>query len=381
AVKTICHNVMLLVCCPNQMQPPTESSSSPRLPQRISLVSLTAQSLRESMQAGHWHGHLPGERELCARLQVSRHTLRAALHELQRDGFLEVSDRQRRRIKTDVKEQTAVHDRVIALISPRPLLEMSPSTVVMVDDLRDQLSRVGFSFEIHVSTACFSATPARALEALTTRSPAAAWLLFGSLEPVQSWFVRRKLPCLVVGSCAPGMSLPSIDADYRALCRHAGGLLSGKGHRHIAFIRPAGDYGGDMQSEQGLREALGGSHALSLQVIPHDGTAAHLCTLLDKTLRSARPPTAYVVARAMHVLTVMMFLTQRGKRIPQDIAVISRDDETFLQHTVPPITRYAANTGQFARSVCKAARQLAEAGTLPPKAIRLMPKLIRGETV
>jgi DNA-binding LacI/PurR family transcriptional regulator len=357
------------------------SSSSPRLPQRISLVSLTAQSLRESMQAGHWQGHLPGERELCARLQVSRHTLRAALQELERDGFLDVTSRQRRRIKIAVTAKKTEHARVIALISPRPLLDMSPSTVVMVDDLRDQLSRVGFSFEIHVSIACFSSKPARALEALTTRSPAAAWLLFGSLEPVQSWFMRRQLPCLVVGSCAPGISLPSIDADYRALCRHAGGMLCGKGHRHVAFIRPIGEYGGDMQSEQGMREALSGSHAPTLQIIRHDGTAAHLCTLLDKALRSAAPPTACVVARATHVLTVMMFLVQRGKRIPQDVALISRDDETFLQHTVPIATRYAANTGQFARTVCKAARQLAEAGTLPPKAIRLMPKLIRGETL
>lgn len=379
AIETICHKGLLLVCCPNQMNP--SAASSPRLPQRISLVSLTAQSLRESMQAGHWHGHLPGERELCERLQVSRHTLRAALHELERDGFLEVTNRQRRRIKIAVKAKEAAHARVIALISPRPLLEMSPSTVVMVDDLRDQLSRVGFSFEIHVSISCFSSKPARALEALTTRSPAAAWLLFGSLEPVQSWFMRRQLPCLVVGSCAPGISLPSIDADYRALCRHAGGMLCGKGHRHVAFIRPIGDYGGDMQSEQGLREAFVGSHAPTLQVIFHDGTAAHLCAQLDKALRSAKPPTACVVARAMHVLTVMMFLTQRGKRIPQDMALISRDDETFLQHTVPVATRYAANTGQFARSVCKAARQLAEAGMLPPKAIRLMPKMIRGETL
>ncbi len=370
---------MILVCYPNQMKPDT--TSSPRLPQRISLVTLTAQSLRESMQAGHWQGHLPGERELCARLQVSRHTLREALQELQREGFLEVSDRQRRRIKTAVKAKKAVHARVIALISPRPLLEMSPSTVVMVDDLRDQLSRVGFSFEVHVSTACFSATPARALEALTTRSPAAAWLVFGSLEPVQSWFMRRQLPCLVVGSCAPGISLPSIDTDYRALCRHAGGMLCAKGHKHIAFIRPVGDYGGDLQSEQGLREALNGSQAPTLQVILHDGTATHLCALLDKALRSSRPPTACVVARAMHALTVLMFLTQRGKRIPQDIAVISRDDEAFLKHTVPATTRYAANTAQFARSVCKAARQLAEAGTLPAKAIRLMPRMIRGETL
>lgn len=371
---------MLLVCCPNQMK--KHPIPGPKLPQRVSLVTQTAQSLRESMQAGHWQGHLPGERELCARLQVSRHTLRGALHQLQRDGWLEVSDRQRRRIKVKkTATKAAAHAKVIAAISPRPLLAMSPSSVVMVDELRDHLSHLGFSFEMHVSTACFSAKPGRALDALTSRSPAAAWLLFGSLEPVQSWFVRRQLPCLVVGSCAPGINLPSIDANHRATCRHAGSMLCRKGHRSIALIRPEGDYGGDLESEYGLREGLHGSPAPFMQVIRHDGTAAHLCALLDKALRSAQPPTACVIARAVHVLTVMMFLMQRGKRIPQDIAVISRDDEAFLQHTMPAITRYAANPAQFARRVCATARQLAETGALPLRAIRLIPRLVRGETL
>jgi DNA-binding LacI/PurR family transcriptional regulator len=87
------------------------------------------------------------------------------------------------------------------------------------------------------------------------------------------------------------------------------------------------------------------------------------------------------VARAPHVLTVMMHLMRRGKRIPQDVAVISRDDDLFLQSTSPVVTRYAINTAQFTRRLSMAARQLAETGTLPAHAIRLMPQFLPGETV
>lgn len=370
---------MLLARSANQMD--KHSPTAPKPPQRVSLVSLTAQSLLEAMESGHWQGHLPGERELCARLQVSRHTLRAALAELQRDGLLEVSERQRRRIQLKEAVPKTADSRVIAILSSRPLIAMSPSAVVMVDELRDQLSRAGFTLEMHVAPGCFTAKPARALESLTERSPAAAWILFSSLEPMQSWFIRRQLPCLVVGSSPRGIALPSIDTDYRALCRHAGAMLQRKGHKHIALIRPEGDFGGDLDSESGLREAIQAGGTAKLQILRHNGSPEHLCTLLEKAMRLPAPPTACIIARGMHVVTVMMFLLRQGKRIPQDMAVVSRDDETFLQHTVPAVTRYASNPTQFARSVSKAARQLAETGVLPPKAIRLMPQLVRGETV
>jgi DNA-binding LacI/PurR family transcriptional regulator len=102
---------------------------------------------------------------------------------------------------------------------------------------------------------------------------------------------------------------------------------------------------------------------------------------VDRALRSAHPPTAYVVARSMHVITVMMHLMLRGKRIPKDIAVLSRDDETFLQHAVPSVTRYSTSQVQFARRVSVAARLLADGTPLPRTTIRLMPRLVQGETV
>ncbi len=356
------------------------TTTAPVPPQRVSLAALTARSLRESLLAGHWQGHLPGERELCARLQVSRHTLRAALEELQREGLLEVTERSRRRIRLEAAAESKPAHLTVAVLSAHPLLSLPPSLVVMVDELRDKLAHAGFEFEFHVSPACFANKPARALEALTARSPASVWLLLGSLEPLQSWFARRRLPCLVVGSCAQGVSLPSVDADFRAACRHAGALLRRKGHREIVLIRPEGDFGGDVESETGLLEALRDAPDARLRVLRHKGEPEHLCKLLGEMLAAPRPPTACVVARAVHALTVMMFLMRRGLRIPADMAVICRDDEVYLRHTVPAVTRYTASPARLARGVFMAARMLAAKGRVPRTA-RLMPQLVRGDSV
>lgn len=360
---------------------PSPASPIP-LPQRLSLITQTAESLRSHIAAGHWQGHLPGERTLCSHFQVSRQTIRAALRVLEREQLVSVSKRKRRQIGTPLTGVGKVrHTSLVVALSPRPLVAMSPSSVVMVDQLRADLAQAGLSLEIHVSSACFSDHPARTLEEITMRLPAAAWLLFGSREPMQHWFVAKGIPCLVVGSCAPAIPLPSFDSRYRAVCRHAGAMLRRKGHRCLALVRPEGAYGGETESEAGLREALEGGQPPLLEVIRHDGSPDHICALLDKALQSKNPPTAFIVARAMHVLTVMMHLMGRGLRIPRDIAVVSRDDESFLHHVVPAVTRYATSPDQFARRVSAAVLLLAKGSSLPGRAHLLMPKLIAGGTV
>lgn len=355
---------------------------SPALPKHCSLIAETVQSLSEGIQSGFWKDYLPGERELSERLQVSRPTLRSALKELQRTGWLSVSPRQRRRIIVKGSHDLAANERkIIAVLCSDSFTDSSTPITFVMDVLRDKLTKAGFVVEFHSNRACFSSRPAKALAKLVKNHPSVAWLVLGSKEPLQRWFVRQRLPCLVVGSCASGISLPSVDVDYHAACHHAGGVLWRGGHRRIALVQLADAQGGDVDGEKGLCESLEGLPDLKLNVLRHDGTATHLCGLLDESMRSSQAPTAYLVARPKHVLTVVTHLQRHGKRIPQDVAVISRDDAYFLESTSPVIARYATNPTGLARRVAMCARQLAETGALSASAVRLMPTFVAGETI
>ena len=362
-------------------------SQSPILPQRLSLIAQTVESLRNGIRKGHWEEFLPAERKLSARLQISRSTLRSALKELEKTAWIEASDgRKRRRIrKRDFTGEEMKHSSppqpIVRVIAATPLFQVTSTTSFVLTVLRDSLARAGFAMEFHDEAACFSNRPGRALKKLVASYPASVWILLYSKEATERWFVRKKLPCLVMGSSRPDVDLPSVDADHRAVGRHAGALLLRKGHRRIALVLPDDVFGGDTDCEEGLREVINASEAGRMQVLRHNGSSGHLCGLVDKALVQSAPPTAFFVARPVNILVVLVHLLHRGKKIPQDIALIGRDDDLFLESINPVITRYATNTGQYARRLSMAARQLAETGMLPLDPIRLMPEFLPGETV
>lgn len=348
-------------------------------PKRVSLVAQTVHSLRAALASGYWRETMPGERELCQTLEVSRPTLRAALAELEREGGLKSVARTRRCI---VAKETPLHpaSRMVAVISPAPLRRLAPNMVLVIDALRDHLNRSGWTMQLHVRPSCFSRHPGQSLKKLTSQTPAAARLLITSVRPMQEWFLRHSLRCLVAGTCSDGIALPSVDADHHATARHAGALLLRKGHRNIVLVRTDESTGGDDESERGFREILASNPTATLQVLRHRGRD-HLIARLDQTLRAESAPTAYFVLRSPHALTVMMHLLHRERRIPHDVAVICRDGEDYLANTSPLLTRYSTDAERFARQICRLVRTIAETRTLNPRAIHLMPKFIAGQTV
>ena len=358
----------------------------PALPQRVSLVAQTVQSLCDGIQAGHWQEHLPGERELCARLQVSRSTIRAALAELQRRGWLDVSNRRRRRITAERTARPAAdHQKIVAILAPLTLRTMPPAAVLVIDALREQLAKTGWMVELHVNRACFSSKPGRALETLVHDTHAAAWLLVGSSRPMQSWFLRQSVPCLVMGTCASDIPLPFADADHRATCRHAGALLLRKGHRRLALVLPESTTGGDTDSERGMREAIAHDPSASLLLVRHHDKA-HLCMLLDKAIRSSQSAHRLACgARHPHPHRGHASPAPRRCALPEDAAANPRRATTKPSsgHTSPTVvSRYAINAETLRKQGIESRARAGGDRSPGPARDPVHPgKLIPGETV
>jgi len=350
------------------------------VPPMPSLITHSADFLRDAVFQGEWAEFLPSERALCTRLRISRPTLRAVLAQLEREGVISAVEQKRRRVLAPPKQRRPARSRLIALLSPLPQQAMPPFVLFWVDALRELLADAGYHLEIHTCAHCFVSRPASGLRKLTQRVPAAAWVLFRSTHEMQQWFAAQEMPAVIAGSCAPGLPLPSVDIDYRAACRHAATMLMQKKQPRIALLLPDSAHGGDTESESGFREAFATAAAQPLVLRHREGTDG-LLACLDETLRQKLAPTAFLVARSMHTLTVITHLLRLGHRLPRDFAVVSRDDDAFLDHVVPRVTRYAADPAKFAKRLSKLVLELVQTGHASTTPVRLMPDLRAGETV
>ena len=115
---------------------------------KMSLPAAATQTMIQALQTGRWTGDLPGERKLCEILQVSRVTLRPALQELERLGWLRTAPGQRRKIVRKVKvPQRPVSGQRVVLMSPVAMQDIEPFSLLSLDHLRELLVRRGIVLE------------------------------------------------------------------------------------------------------------------------------------------------------------------------------------------------------------------------------------------
>jgi len=352
------------------------------LPKRTSLVTETAAALRAAIREGAWEGILPGERVLAERLQVSRPTVHAAIEILEREGLLKVKRGVGRQILAEAAKRgpDAAARRCVGVLSATPLHQMPPITLFYLNELRESLQQAGVQLELIAEPALAQGKPARALEKVVRRSRVSCWVLSAPGPAVQEWFAQSAAPVLVAGTLEAGVELPSIDLDYRAICRHAAGVFWRSGHRRMVLFMDESHRPASQLSEEGFFDGAPQREA-EASVVRHEGTPEAIFQKLDALFARGQPPTALLVSRTQHALAALTHLLQTGRKVPGDVSLISRDSDSFLQYVTPALARYAFKRRHFADRLSRLVVQLATEGSLPPKPHRYMPEYEAGETV
>lgn len=354
------------------------------VPKRPSLIERTVEVLRRHLHASEWADGLPAERVLSEQLQVSRPTLRLALQILQREGLVLLSRHPRKWIPTRTHEAGAsAKSQLVQFVSCVAFNDLSPSQMIQLYQLRRHIQDAGFRLEVTADARLNGRMPGELLERMVKRTKACCWVLHQTTPFLQRWFSDRKLPSIVKGSCYEGITLPSFDFDYHAIVHHAVGHLLRLGHRRIALLVPRHHGAGEVLREQSFLRAFAELHCSDAYptVLRHNATAGHIHSVLRHALGPRNRPTALIASESMHALNALTLVLNQGLRVPGDLSLISCDDEGFLAHVSPSLTRYRIDWSGYARRLLRMIIKLAETGDLPRRAVRVIPTFDPGASV
>lgn len=334
---------------------------------------------------GELSGLLPGERTLASNLQIGRDTLRAALDILEAGEWISPREHgKRRQILQSGSSAAPLHrsrTQRIAFLSPKRLEQMPPKMLLEFDTLRDLLNKQGYELDLLTPGLFHLTNPTRKLEQLLGDESADAWVLYQCPPLVQAWFEEKKIPSLVRGHPQPGVTLPSIDEDWRAAAFHAGGLLKRNGHTSIGLMMPDVPLAGLRATEQGLFEAITDTGAGTVHRLVDRREPGSLTKLLKRAFKLKDPPTALVTTRSRQVLTTLTWLAERRLKIPDDLSVVALCYDGWFDHIIPSVTHYHLESRALARSVVRKILQITAGTSSGATGTFLIPEHVPGHSV
>lgn len=171
---------------------------------------------------------------------------------------------------------------------------------------------------------------------------------FDTIERVAEHY----LPLVVWGSYQPGQKQCSVGTDNIAGGRLAAERLLAAGKRNIAFF---GDTRGPEIAArlEGVRQVLDGTGA-TLRTFPTRLSAEEMGPQIERQLDEAGDALDGIVAASdVIAMATVRILHERGRRIPDDVAITGYDDLAIATQTVPQLTTVRQDIARGAKIMVK----------------------------
>lgn len=338
--------------------------------------------------AGTWQvgAQFPSEAQLLSKYKVSRATLVRSLHDLVREGYLT----RRQGQGTFVADYVANRKRNETTTIP---LFISAATYALSGNARQVLLRILYGIE----TALGPAHPGVNIRQVSDRTlDGDALRMLEQLKPSCAFIVEPSFnPQLVaalakVGCVAWGLNEPSDDGNCVYIDQERAGYLATRwllqqGRRRVALLNgKVNAYWGFAARERGYRKAMDGA---GVEVDPRlvregqhaiDSEAGR--AMMRAILEEAVEVDGVVGASDSKAMGAMAAAQEAGRRLPEDIAVVSIDN-TIAAQAEPPLTAVAMPFDEVGRQAALRLKEIQQNPAALPEAvaaqqIRLQPTLV-----
>ncbi len=349
-----------------------------------SRVAQTVASLREALSGESWSTCLPGERILSQHLGVSRPTLRAALGVLEKERWIATQPGRRRVILPRKSASPRPRGFKAVIITRDTEYELPRTSLLYLDALRNRLRAAGIAFELHSHPMFGRNAPHLIRDLLPKPDSAQCFILFSPSATMQQYCDEQGYPAVIAGTSVDGISLPSLDTDYRGIARHAVGTFLARGHRRIALFTSSTGLAGDLLTQEGFLEAVQAAEdrQVSAEVVLHRDDSEDIRSRFRALFRSPeKRPTALLVSRAHHAITVLCALAARGLRVPHDVSLLCRDADPVLEWALPSVGHYRTSPQAFASRLARAVQEVVRSGYLPARHQVIVPDFIAGASI
>lgn len=328
---------------------------------RLSLAEQTAAHLRADLLGGRWGDRLPGVLRLAQESGVSRQTVRAALHQLEAEGLLAADGPGRGRRVAPPSGSAAVRQLRIGLLLRDRLADEDPDQQTLILEILRAMEAQGHTgFIARKSLKELKDQLPRILRQMQ-ETQADGWIVLSGGSELLRWCSTSPLPCLALGGACLGLPMASVGSlslpTYLEAVRH----LVGLGHRRIVLLtprhwhRPVNQFVLQFQSELASHGIAPSDYNAPLW----DESPQGLEVLLTEMFRMT-PPTAFLLLKSKWSVGLFSFLARRGRRVPEDVSVISWSCDAQLAWHLPALSHFSTNQDLLVRRISRWVAALAK---------------------
>jgi DNA-binding LacI/PurR family transcriptional regulator len=322
---------------------------------RMTVSELAAEHLRTGLQSGRWSGTLPGVARLARDLDVSRHTVRAALWQLETEGLLSGRGLGRSRGITAFGANTTAQRalRVVILRHDARLTDNSQTSGVLIE-IMHLLEAAGHTVSCEKSQVGLRHDVRRIIRELE-KEPADARIIEAGSYSLLEWCAQQSTPCLALYGRPEGLPMADTGPDKVPAYRAAIRLLLEFGHRRIVYVvRSTRRLPTPGVPECAFLEELasGGVATGDYNLPSWEETPEGFSSMLERLFMHS-PPTALILDEVSCYIAAAEFLARRGIRVPEQVSLVLTDDDPALAWCRPQVAHIRWDSKPVIRHVAR----------------------------